>query len=500
VLIFSLLFSLGAAAHVGNPDIYMEGYAGPYLLYVTIRMPQVIPGVAEIEIRSESPDVREIRVAPMQLTGPGSKLAPTPDIARRSAADPQFFTGSLWLMEFGSLQVHIEADGTRGPGELAVPVPAIAQRTLPMQRPLGLTLAALMLLLTLGLISIAAAAVREGALEPGATPKFENRRRARIATAIASVLVIALLFIGWKWWRAEAARYEANVYTPPEIGAVLDPSGRLALEQKPTRMALGSSRRPAQPVDFKLLIPDHGHLMHLFLVRLPAMDSFWHLHPERDANGEFAERLPPVPPGHYQIFADVVLKSGFPITLIGQLDVPGFAGQPLTGDDCGIVATPLAQSAAGEIAFLLPGGGRMVWERPQTPLRANTALLFRFHVEDRDGKPARDLEPYMGMAAHAEIIRSDAAVFAHVHPAGSVSMAALDLAQARLPGAATGAPGTAPMNGMATMNGLEAQPEHVDPEISFPYGFPKPGLYRLFVQIKRAGRVETGVFDANVSQ
>jgi len=34
--------------------------------------------------------------------------------------------------------------------------------------------------------------------------------------------------------------------------------------------------------------------------------------------------------------------------------------------------------------------------------------------------------------------------------------------------------------------------------VSFPYGFPKAGDYRIFVQVKRAGRVETGVFDAQV--
>ena len=33
----------------------------------------------------------------------------------------------------------------------------------------------------------------------------------------------------------------------------------------------------------------------------------------------------------------------------------------------------------------------------------------------------------MGMAGHAEIVRSDRSVFAHIHPDGSVAMAALEL-------------------------------------------------------------------------
>ena len=51
VLLLAAALPLGA--HVGSPDVFFEGSAGPYRLFVTVRMPQVIPGVAEIEVRSE---------------------------------------------------------------------------------------------------------------------------------------------------------------------------------------------------------------------------------------------------------------------------------------------------------------------------------------------------------------------------------------------------------------------------------------------------------------
>jgi hypothetical protein len=52
---------------------------------------------------------------------------------------------------------------------------------------------------------------------------------------------------------------------------------------------------------------------------------------------------------------------------------------------------------------------------------------------------------------------------------------------------------------MAAMSNMENAPtESVSPEISMPYGFPKPGRYRIFFQFKRAGRIETTVFDTYV--
>ncbi|PYU55043.1 MAG: hypothetical protein DMG56_25875 [Acidobacteria bacterium] len=118
-------------------------------------------------------------------------------------------------------------------------------------------------------------------------------------------------------------------------------------------------------------------------------------------------------------------------------------------------------------------------------------MNFMFSVEDTFGQPAKDLEPYMGMTGHAEFVSLDLSVFAHVHPAGSVSMAALELARTGLAGASGELPPGMPM-------AMPMPSAPLSSEVHFPYGFPRPGEYRIFVQIKRSGRVQTGVFDAHV--
>jgi hypothetical protein len=128
----------------------------------------------------------------------------------------------------------------------------------------------------------------------------------------------------------------------------------------------------------------------------------------------------------------------------------------------------------------------MVWlHDPSKPIPATALNLFSFEITGPDGKPAEDLEPYMGMGGHAEFIKEDGSVFAHVHPTGSVPMAALALAS----------PAIASPAAMMAMH--EMQP---GPVVSFPYGVPTAGRYRVFVQMKRAGKVETGGFEFTASE
>jgi hypothetical protein len=448
-----------ASAHVGSPDIFLEGSAGPYPLFVTIRPPTVIPGVAEVEIRCSSPDISEIHVTPTPMVGAAAKFAPTPDLMQRSKLDPQFFTGSLWMMASGSWQVRIQANGAKGEGRLSVPVPAIATQIKGMQTALAVILTVMTIVLVVGLVSIVGAGVRESKLDPGTAADQHSRKRARVLMVVTAAVVIFILWSGNRWWTAEASGYTENIYRPLRMSASIESHDRLVL----TLENSGWMRRRID--DF---LPDHGHLMHLYVIGQPDAQRVWHLHPEMTSSGVFTHDLPPMATGRYKLYGDVVHRDGLPETLVAELNIPqDIAGTPIGGDD--------AAGVRGES----PDGARIEWVRDAGPLKAKKATLFRFRLVDKNGKPVEDTQLYMGMLGHAAFLKDDGTVFAHVHPSGSVPMAALALAN------------PSQEEHVHSQSGLPA-------EADFPYGFPAAGDYRVIVQMKHAGVIETGIFEAKV--
>jgi len=462
--------ALPALAHVGSPDVYFDGKAGEYQVYVTVRAPQVIPGVAEIELRIPTEGVHTVRITPTPLTGPGAKFAPTADIAKRSLQDPNYYTGSLWMMSSGSWQVRVNVEGDKGPGELRVPVPALARKTATMDQTLRWSLFGLMVFLVVGAISIAGAASREGKLQPGVEPPSANISRARWVMASTALLLVGAIYLGDLWWKAEASSYSRIIFKPLGMKAGVE-GDRLTLQMEHTGWF--------QSKDFDDLAPDHGYLMHLFVIG-EDLNRMWHLHPQPSASGVFSTNLPSLPAGHYRLFADIVHRTGLPETMVAELDVPAIAGVPLSGDDSRGIAGPPGSTAP------LAGGYRMVAELP-TPIHARELTLLKFRVETALGKPADGMELYLGMPAHAALFKRDFSVFAHLHPSGTVPMASLELAKP------PSSPNPHAGHSMSSMT--EALPA----EVSFPYGFPTPGEYRIFVQVRRAGAVQTGTFDLVVS-
>ena len=492
---FVLMLAAPAFAHVGTSSVFLQGKAGPYAVYITVSPPAVIPGEAQISVLCNDPALQSLSAQANVLGGVSARNMPAGQplepvaAASHDAAErgPREFTGTVWIMTQGSWQVRLTASGARGSGAIAVPLPASPVRLMHMSKPFGALLIVLGLLLIAAVAAIAAAALREAAVDPGAEPTASDARHGRMAAA-AAVLFIAILLVGGDMlWRQEISRYTQNIYRPLEMTTALDGArGILHLRLRPpsTAQEIFSSRRLDD------LILDHNHLMHLYAVRWPAMDFVYHLHPTQVSAGEFDLPLPAMPPGEYRLFADIVHADGFPETAVAALDLSPFqlaaARVPLTGDDAYGKLPNFPQRPSADIP--LADGFHYLFvadslqQSGRSPLRANTPTVLRFTLLDAAGRAPADMQNYMGMLGHLAVLRSDGSVFAHIHPDGSAAMAAMMMANAAA---------NHPMEMPATAAGL--------PNIAaFPFGFPSPGTYRLIIQMKHGGAVETGATDVVV--
>ena len=468
----TLLVVAGAAAHIGSPEILYTGAAGPHRVLVRILPPDVVPGIAQVNVRAESEGVTGVAIQPVYFET-GGKGAPRPEPLARVTGDERLFSGELWLMEFGSSSVNFTVSGPAGSGSVVVPVPALATARRTMSGSLGAVLAVLGLVLFAGMVGIAQASNSEAVLVVGAGSDAARRRRVRWIGLSTAVALVFILYASKRWWASEDRQYVKKLYQPIELRAsVGEATGGRTL-----RLALldpGVDDRSSGD-----LIPDHGKLMHAFLVAEPSRAAFAHIHPVRREAEAFDLAVPALPGGRYAVFADIVHEDGLAETLTSAVELPAPAEAAPAGDP----DDSWHQGAgSGEASQLLADGSTLSWER-EAPLRAGVLQSLRFSLRAPDGTPGV-LEPYMGMNGHAAILRDDASVFTHVHPVGTVSMAAQEAFARRL--------------------GAEAEMDHSAhaapaSTLSFPYAFPRPGRYNVWVQVKRAGRVLTAAFLVDVA-
>jgi hypothetical protein len=478
-LLAAAVLSPPVSAHVGSPDVVFDGHAGHSPLRVVVRPPGVIPGRAQVLVRVLSGSASAVTVQPVFWDEARQGSAPPPEAAVRVEGEPGLYMGSVWLMTSGSYSIRVAVMGEHGVGEAVVPVAALATRRLEMQRGLGFALAALAAVLGGGLVTIAGAAAREAPVPLGGEADGSSSRRGRWAMGLAAVVLAGVLAGGWRWWDAVDARFRADLYRPVPVTTRVHPVGngqllRLAIAGEPEQ------RRRWSPLEL-----DHGKVMHLFLVREPGLDAFAHVHPIATSRAQesFLAALPAIPAGRYRLYADVTHRDGLTQTLTDEVAVPdpGTGGGPLPvepdPDDAGGVSAPL--SAADNVEASLGDGFTM--KRVGGTLVAGTETALRFALHGPGAEPPV-VEPYMGMQGHALVTRDDGTVFIHLHPSGTVSMAAQDVfaRQLALPGG---------------HEGHGAPPEAL---LSFPYEFPRPGRYRAWVQVRLAGRIRTGVFDLGV--
>jgi hypothetical protein len=480
-----LVLAALSMAHVGSPDTFFAGKAGPYDVRVSVRLPGVIPGRAQVAIRvvgATRPQDHHVSIRAGQWNV-GLKGAPPPESATPVPGDPELYAAEIWFMTASSYQLGVAVDGPSGGGSVIVPVLALATVEKPMPPFLGAILGGLGLFLTAGLLTIIGTAVRESVLPPGVEPDAVRRRRARFGIAGTALLTLLVLWGGSLWWAAEASSYSRSVlYHPFNSEARITRQGdqrRLTLSIRDERW---SSTPPARS-PYNALLPDHGKLMHLFLVREPALDTLAHLHPvARTREGrDFDAFLPPLPAGRYRVYGDIVHESGYAQTLVSSVeiaDADGASSASTDPDDSWFSGRAVAEASTA--TFELADGSRLEWQRGDRALVAGVERELRFSVRDAAGQQLT-VEPYMGMAAHVVIASRDGSVFAHLHPSGSISMAAMEK-----------------FAGEAAIDAHAGHLVPIDGAVAIPYAFPKAGPYRIFVQVKRDGLVKTAAFDTNV--
>jgi hypothetical protein len=181
---------------------------------------------------------------------------------------------------------------------------------------------------------------------------------------------------------------------------------------------------------------EHEKRMHLIVARRD-LTGFQHLHPEMGADGTWSAQVTLPQAGSYRLFADFS-REGEAITLATDLRVDGAAD---------LQTLPAPRPTA------VSDGGYDVRLDAGTP-RAGEESALRFTIT-RDGEPVRT-EPYLGAGGHLVALREGDLAFLHVHPD--------------------------------------------DEGVGFAATFPTAGRYRLFLQFKHDGAIQTVAFTQEVSR
>ncbi len=485
---------LAFSAHVGSPNFFFSGRAGPYEVRVVVIPAKAIPGLAEISVRTTSQTVESVLVQPLFWDMPAGKV-PEPEKLKKVSGSDSLFTGSVWLMAVGAYNLRVTVSGSEGEGSVGVPIQAAEVSEPSMGDGLLVILGVLATLLVLGGLAIIGGIARYGSLDSASAVNEQSGTKALRAVLGGAMVFCILALCGTAWWKQIAKHHAELLYQPfhtvvevteSDLGQVIklkidDPVW--AKQHQPVSTGPFSLRDPRSTP----LIADHGKLMHMFLIRKPDLDAVAHLHPVLSGEATFTSLLPPLPAGEYAVYSEVTHESGFTQTFINTAKLPTVSGKDVEKwfeersdiDDSFLVSERPSQEKPSQECNLSEGA-RLVWER-----ETGSRDALRFSAVG-SGSSLVELEPYMGMAAHMVISRSDEPFFVHLHPTGSTSMAAQRTLDEKL--------------SMGSKASAHYHEERFEGRFSFPYNFPKAGHYHLWVQVKHGEKIHTCPFDLTISE
>ncbi|HKB10717.1 MAG TPA: heavy metal-binding domain-containing protein [Vicinamibacterales bacterium] len=237
----------------------------------------------------------------------------------------------------------------------------------------------------------------------------------------------------------------AGDYTPYVLDFSLTPR---TLRPKQTTHVEFSVRHPSTGAVVRRFEAVHERVFHLFVVGRD-LEYFAHLHPVLRRNGSLGVDVEVPRPGPYELIADFLPDGGAPQMLQRAVVTAGYAG-PLN-------ATPALVS---DLDDKTDGSVRVHLTPPDPRARREQLLTFELHDPASDA-PVVDIEPYLGANGHLLIVSADFGAVFHSHPVAELS----------------------------SPHG---------PTVVFQALFPRAGMYRMWAQFQRAGRVATVPFTVRI--
>jgi hypothetical protein len=230
---------------------------------------------------------------------------------------------------------------------------------------------------------------------------------------------------------------------PPTLG-----NYRLQVRQVPRKTGSGVGalrievRDPSTLQRVGTFSPLHERLLHLFIVGRD-LAYFSHVHPAL-ADGGF-EASVDLDPGAYVLIADFAPSGGAPQLVQRAIVTPGYKGS--------LFAPPHIRADHSPKSV----------DGVNVGLDAATRLLkpsvLTFSVRDvATGVPVNDLEPFLGAPGHLLIVNPDLTLAMHVHPE------------------------------------TREDAQGVGAQVVFAPTFGSAGVYKMWVQFQRAGRIITAPF------
>jgi len=242
---------------------------------------------------------------------------------------------------------------------------------------------------------------------------------------------------------------EPSVALTPQLSAPLAPGRVSKIRIKFTRKKDGA---PITPDD---LLVVHTERIHLLVVD-QSLGDYHHEHPKpTEEPGVYEFSFKPERIGPYRVFADIV-PAGSNVQEYAICDLPG--SKP-NGDDLFKVGLP-NRSQADNLQFEID------WNTGGLGIPAKQPVNGLLSIKGADGQPFTQLEPVMGTYAHLVAFNEDRQTVLHIHPTGGADP--------------------------------QKPEDRGGPRFNFRFWAPKPGFYRLYVQIQVGGKQVFAPFVLNV--